>query len=182
MHVISPTVVASAPVGGKLSFDVLVIGSGASGLAAAVSAERDARGSHWRPREHSSRATRPRHKGGSRRRSVRTTRPRSMPKTSGAARTRRPTGASSRSSPPRLRPRSTGSRSSASSSRARTAATACPLRRRVAEAPAPGRRPDGARDHDRTPRSLRGRFGDGVPEVAADRARTNRERLASPMR
>src|SRR5918992_1694188 len=28
------------PVGGKLSFDVLVIGSGASGLAAAVSAER----------------------------------------------------------------------------------------------------------------------------------------------
>ena len=85
------------------SFDVLVVGSGASGLAAAVAAERAGAGSASRPRRRCRRATRRRRRAASRPRSARTTRPRSMPRTSCGARTRRRTCGSSRCSRARRR-------------------------------------------------------------------------------
>ena len=56
------------------------------------------------------------------------------------------------------------------------------LRWRVAEAAAPGRRPHRARDHRRAPRRGRGRLGHPLPEVAARGARARRARLARALR
>ena len=58
-----------------------------------------------------------------------------------------------------------------------TAATGSPLRGREPEAPAPGRRPHGPRDHERAARSRRGLERADAPEVAA-RASSSRPRAA----
>jgi succinate dehydrogenase / fumarate reductase flavoprotein subunit/L-aspartate oxidase len=57
-----------------------------------------------------------------------------------------------------------------------------PLRRRLAQAPAAGRRPDRARDHDRAARRGRELRHPHLSQVTARRARTDRERLARALR
>ncbi len=160
------------PVRDGASFDVLVVGSGAAGLAAAVSAElsgarvglatkttlqacnsakaqggiQAAFGEDDSPEIHAEDVMRWSHD---------TANPRLVEVLTSEA-----------------RPRSTGSRSSASSSPAlerRLPARA--LRRRDAAAAAAGRRPDGARDHEGAPRGVRGgrRCGAAAPRAARRR-------------
>ena len=52
----------------------------------------------------------------------------------------------------------------------------------IAQAAAPGRRPDRARDHERPARRGRGIRRSDLPQVAADRARADRARLAGALR
>ena len=58
----------------------------------------------------------------------------------------------------------------------------CPLRRRHPPAAPPGRRPDRTRDHHRPARAARSVGCDPLPEVSPDRARSDRERLAGALR
>ena len=141
----------------RASFDVLVVGSGAAGLAAAVSAEllRRAR-RRSRRRRRCRRATRRRRREASRRRSARTTRPRSMPRTScalardGGPEARR--GADERGA---VRdPLARGDRSRVHALERRVPART--LRRRDAAPAAPGRRPHRPRDHEGAARDVRG--------------------------
>ena len=158
------------------AFDVLVIGSGASGLAAAVSAERAGarvarRDQGLAPGEQ----LRRRRRAGSRRRSATTTRPSSTPRTSGAPRTRPPTAA--RRGPDRRGagrdPLARGARRRVHARERRLPPRA--LRRRLAEAPPPGRRPHRPRDHEGAARGLGGR-------LAARRSRTRRSASLEPRR
>ncbi len=163
------------------SFDVLVIGSGASGLAAAVSAERAgarvalatkgsiqscnsakaqggiqaAFGDDDSPEQHAQDVWRSSHETADMRlvEVLTSEAPVRDPLARGA---RRRVHARERRLPPR------------------------PLRRRVREAAAPGRRPHGPRDHDGAPRRGRGRQRHALPEEPALRARADRARLARP--
>ncbi len=56
------------------------------------------------------------------------------------------------------------------------------VRRRESQAPASGRRPDRPRDHEGLARGVRGGRWHLIAEVAAQRARAHRERLARPRR
>ena len=128
--------------GDPRSFDVLVIGSGASGLAAAVSAE-GRRSGRARDELRSSRATRRRRKAVSRPPSARTTRRSSTPRTwAKLARDREPRarrGSHLRGA--RRDPLARGARRRVHARERRLPARA--LRRREPQAPAPGRRPNG---------------------------------------
>ena len=165
------------------SFDVLVIGSGASGLAAAVSAQRAGARVALAAKgvaavvqlgqgagRHPGSLRRGRLAGAARRRRLevltRDRRPgaRRDPHRRGAVRDPLARGARRRvhARERRLSPRA--------------------LRRRVAQAPAAGRRPHGTRDHDRAPRERRELRHPDLSQVTARRARTDGERLARALR
>ena len=112
-------------------FDVLVIGSGASGLAAAVAADGAGARVALATKTTLQACNSAKAQGGIQAAFGDDDSPRSTPRTSCAARTTQQIPDSSRCSRARRRRRSTGSRSSASSSRARTAVTAS-LRARAA--------------------------------------------------
>ena len=171
---------SAAGVAAGAPFDVLVIGSGASGprrrrLGRARRRPRRGRDEGLAP----GRATRRRRRAGSRPRSAPTTRPSSTPRTSGARRhetadTRPRRGADRRGAG--RDPLARGARRRVHARERRLPPR--PLRRRVAEAPAPGRRPHRPRDHEGAPRGVGGRLRHVVRARAAPRARADRERLA----
>ena len=155
-------------------FDVLVIGSGASGLAAAVAAERAgahvalttkgsiqannsskaqggiqaAFGADDSPELHAEDVMRSSHE---------TADPRLVEALTGDA-----------------SPRSTGWRSSASPSRGRTAATGWPAAGRITASSASGRRPHRARDHESAARRARGGKRHELPQSCARGARAEK--------
>ena len=155
------------PMRSGASFDVLVVGSGASGLAAAVSAERA--GARVGARDEDDAAGVQLGEGAGRhpgRRSARTTRPRSTPRTSCARHD---------TANPRLVEVLTSEAPSAihwleelgvEFTRVERRLPPRALRRRDAAAAAPGRRPHRARDHEGASRGVRGRRGAELPHHA----------------